>query len=270
MNDALDAYKRGQRELWSAGDYAVTARRFEGAAAQLVSACEIGPDQRVLDIAAGNGNGALAAAAAGAGVTASDLTPALVAAGRARTQRAGHDIDWSVADAEQLPLEDGAFDAAISIFGLIFAPRPEVALAEAFRVLRPGGTVGLAVWTPDSATARFGAVRARHLAAPALTTPAPDTWGNEAIARERFAPHCDDLRFEHGSVQWSWPSAAAAREELEETNAFVAAARPKLSSERLIALIDDLDDLMRSLNTARDGGLAYAADYLCIVARKPG
>jgi SAM-dependent methyltransferase len=267
---ALDSFKQGQRELWSGGDYAVSARRFEGAAAQLVAACAIGPGQRVLDVAAGNGNGALAVAATGASAVACDLTPGLVEEGKRRTAAAGHDVAWSVADAEELPFADGAFDAAISIFGLQLAPRPEVAIAEAFRVLSPGGTVGLAAWTPASVVARFTAVSARHLPAPAHATPSPQEWGDEAVARERVAPHSRDVRFELASVRWSWPSAAAAREELDEINPFVAAARRVLAPERLARLVEDLDELMRSLNTATDGGLAYDAEYARIVARKPG
>jgi SAM-dependent methyltransferase len=276
MSADHEAYKRGQRELWSSGDYAVTARRFEDAAAQLVAACGIGAGARVLDVAAGNGNGALAAAAAGATATASDLTPSLVDSGRARCAAAGMQVDWTVADAEQLPFADESFDATISVFGLVLAPRPDVAIAEAFRVTRAGGIVGMTSWTSDSAAARFGAIGARHLPAPAPPLPAcapngasPHEWGDEATARERFAAHCgDDVRFELGSVRWSWPSAAAAREELEQANSFVASARRTLSPERLIAYVDELEDLIRSMSDARDGGVAYDARYARIVGRK--
>jgi SAM-dependent methyltransferase len=270
MSAELRAYKATQRRLWSAGDYAVTARRFEEVAAQLVTGCAIGPGQRVLDIAAGDGNGALAAVAAGASAAACDLTPSLVAAGRARAAAAGEEVDWSVADAEQLPFADGSFDAAVSIFGLVLAPRPQVAISEAFRVTRSGGIVGLASWTPGSAAARFGAIGARHLPAPAQPLPSPHEWGDEETARERFGRHCAAVRFDLGTVRWSWPSAAAAREELEESNGFVAAARADLPAERLIALVDDLVDLMRSLSSATDGGVTYDAEYARVVGRKPG
>jgi SAM-dependent methyltransferase len=252
MSAELRAYKATQRRLWSAGDYAVTACRFEEVAAQLVTGCAIGPGQRVLDIAAGDGNGALAAVAAGASAAACDLTPSLVA------------------DAEQLPVADGSFDAAVSIFGLVLAPRPQVAISEAFRVTRSGGIVGLASWTPGSAAARFGAIGARHLPAPAQPLPSPHEWGDEETARERFGRHCAAVRFDLGTVRWSWPSAAAAREELEESNGFVAAARADLPAERLIALVDDLVDLMRSLSSATDGGVTYDAEYARVVGRKPG
>src|SRR4051812_16082269 len=156
MSTDLTAFKESQRKLWAAGDYAMTARRLEGVASELVAACGLGPGQRALDLAAGTGNVALAIAASGASPEACDLTPELVAAGRARCDALGEwEIPWIVADAEQLPFGDGRFDAVLSVFGLVFAPQPQVAIAEAFRVTRSGGTVGLTSWTPGSADARL-------------------------------------------------------------------------------------------------------------------
>jgi SAM-dependent methyltransferase len=271
MSTDFASFKDAQRRIWAAGDYAVTARRFEGVAAGLVAACGLGPGQRALDVAAGNGNVALAVAASGASPEACDLTPELVAAGRARCTALGEwEIPWDVADAEALPYADGRFDATLSVFGLVFAPRPEVAIAEAFRVTRSGGTVAFTSWTPGSAAARFGEVAGRHFPRQDGGPPPPHRWGDEATARERLAPHAAEVRFELGAVAWSWPSAAAAREESEESNNFVAAARASLSPERYMSLVEDIEDLMRSLNTASDGGLAYEAEYARIVARKPG
>jgi SAM-dependent methyltransferase len=271
VSTALDTFKDAQRRLWASGDYAVTARRFEGAAAELVAACGLRPGERALDVGAGNGNVALAIAASGASPEACDLTPELVAAGRARCDALGEwEIPWTVADAEALPYADGRFDAVLSAFGLVFAPRPEVAIAEAFRVTRSRGTVAFTSWTPGSAAARFGAVGGRHFPAPADPPPAPHEWGDEATVRERLAPYTADVRFELGSVTWSWPSAAAAREEAEESNPHVVAARAALSQQRYVAMVDDLDDLMRSLNTATDGGLTYESQYARVVARKAG
>jgi SAM-dependent methyltransferase len=271
MSTDLAGFKEAQRKLWAAGDYGVTARRFEGVAAALVDACGLGPGQRALDIAAGTGNVALAIAASGASPEACDLTPELVATGKERCDALGEwEIPWLVADAEELPYGDGRFDAVLSVFGLVFAPRPKVAIGEAFRVTRSGGTVGLTSWTPGSAAARFVEVSGRYFPAPADPPPPAHLWGDEATARERLAPHAADVRFELGVVSWSWPSAAAAREEFEESNNFVAAARVMLSQERYMAMLDELEELMRLLNTATDGGLTYVAEYARIVARKPG
>ena len=271
MSTDLAAFKDNQRRLWSAGDYSVMARRIEAVAAQLVGACGLGPGMRALDVAAGTGNVALAIAASGASAEACDLTPALVAVGKARCDALGErEIPWTVADAEDLPFAAGRLDAVLSVFGMVFAPRPEVAIAEAFRVTRSGGCVGFTSWTPGSAAARFGEVAGRHFPRPDDAPPPPQLWGDEEVCRARLAPHAVDVRFELDSVRFSWPSAAAAREEAEDSNNFVAAARATLSPERYIALLDDMDDLMRSLNTATDGGLSYEAQYARVVARKAG
>jgi len=271
MNTDLASFKEGQRRLWAAGEYAVIARRLEGVAGELVAACGLGPGQRALDLAAGNGNVALAIATSGASPEACDLTPELVAAGKARCDALGEwEIPWAVADAEALPFADGRFDAVLSVFGLVFAPRPQVAIAEAFRVTRSGGTVAFTSWTPGSAAARFGEVSGRYFPAREDPPLSPHLWGDEATARERLAPYAADVRFERGAVTWSWPSAAAAREETEESDNYVVAARAMLSQERYMAMLEDLDDLVRSLNTVTDGGLAYDAEYARIVARKPG
>jgi len=271
MSTDLAAFKDNQRRLWSAGDYAVTARRFEGVARDLVAACGLGPGQRALDVGAGNGNVALAIAASGASPEACDLTPALVTAGRARCAALGEwEIPWAVADAEELPFAAGRFDAVLSVFGMVFAPRPEVAIAEAFRVTRSGGCVGFTSWTPGSASARFGEVAGRYFPQAEDPAPSPHMWGDEGECRARLARHAIDVSFELGSVTWSWPSAAAAREEAEESNNFVAAARAALSQDRYMAFMEDLDDLMRAINTATDGGLTYDAQFARVVARKAG
>lgn len=271
MSTDLASFKDGQRKLWAAGDYGVTARRFEDVAADLVAAAGLFPGQRALDLAAGTGNVALAIARSGASPEACDLTPELVQRGKARCDELGEwEIPWLVADAEELPYAAGRFDAVLSVFGLVFAPRPEVAIAEAFRVTRSGGTVAFTTWTPGSAASRFGEVAGKYFPRPENPPPAPHMWGDEEIARERLAPHAVEVSFELGAVHWTWPSAAAAREESEESNNFMVAARQMLSLERYSALAEDIDDLMRSLNTATDGGLTYDAEYARIVARKAG
>jgi SAM-dependent methyltransferase len=271
MSTDLAAFKDNQRRLWSAGDYSITARRFEGVARELVAACGLGPGQRALDVAAGTGNVALAIAASGASPEACDLTPALVDQGKARCDALGEwEIPWAVADAEELPFAAGRFDAVLSVFGLVFAPRPEVAISEAFRVTRSGGCVGFTTWVPGGAAAGFGEVAGRYFPRPDNPPPSPYIWGDEQTCRARLARHAVHVSFELGSVTWSWPSAAAAREETEESNNFVAAARATLSQDRYMALLDDLDDLMRSMNTATDGGLTYEAEYALVVARKAG
>src|SRR3954453_2282208 len=157
MSD-VEMFKERHRELWGLGDYPVLARRLEPAAKALCDACAVSAGQEVLDVGAGTGNFAIACAGEGASVVASDISPAMLERGRARTEAEGFDVEWVEADVEALPFDDARFDCAGSVFGAMFAPRPELAAAEMFRVVRPGGTVGLASWTPDGFQGRvFGA-----------------------------------------------------------------------------------------------------------------
>ena len=163
-----------QKVMWSLGDYRELARQFEPTAVALVEACGIGPGMEVLEVAAGTGNLAVAAARRGARVVATDLTPRMVELGRERSAGEGLDIEWREADAEELPFEDGRFEVAASTFGAMFAPRPQVAAAELFRVVRSGGTVGMANMTPQGYLGRLIATAFSY--GPPPPGPWPSTW----------------------------------------------------------------------------------------------
>ena len=136
--------KARHRAMWGSGDYPLMVDTFLlPVGERLVEACGIGPGLRVLDVAAGTGNASLPAARRGADVTASDLTPGLLAAGRAQAEAEGLELDWVEADAEQLPFPDESFDVVISAIGVMFAPHHQAAAGELVRVCRPGGTIGL-------------------------------------------------------------------------------------------------------------------------------
>jgi SAM-dependent methyltransferase len=259
--------KERLKTIWALGEYAEVARRFEGVAEQAVASCEVGPGVRLLDIAAGNGNVAVVAARAGAAVTAFDFSPALVGAGQARTLALGLDVRWDEADAEELPYADASFDVAVSTFGLMFAPRPEVAAAEAFRVVRPGGTLALTAWTPDGFTGQVTELLGEFLPAP-LGAPHPIEWGIEATVRRRLEPHAATIELTRGTVFWDFAS-------LEETLAFqetnfgaLIAAREQLGN-RYPELREALAGLIREWNRTPDAGVRLPAAYLLVVARRP-
>ena len=130
--------KQRQRKVWALGDYSELSHWLEPAARALCDACAVSAGQEVLDVGAGDGNFTLAAAREGAAVVASDLSPGMVELGRERTSAEGFEIEWVEADAEDLPFDDGRFDVAASSFGAQFAPRPQVAAAELFRVVSSG------------------------------------------------------------------------------------------------------------------------------------
>ena len=151
MIDALTDFKQGTRAMWAAGDYAGFAPLVAEVGERLVERVDVRPGDAVLDVACGTGNVAIPAALAGARVTGVDLTPEHFPAARTRAAEAGVEVDWVEGDAEALPFEDDSFDAVLSSFGCMFAPRHAVAAAELTRVLRPGGRLGITAFTDSGA-----------------------------------------------------------------------------------------------------------------------
>jgi ubiquinone/menaquinone biosynthesis C-methylase UbiE len=168
----VDAIKERHRHIWGLGDYSELSAALRPAAEALAHACAVSAGQEVLDVAAGDGNFAVACAREGASVVASDLSPGMVERGRRRSEAEGYEIEWVEADAEALPFEDGRFDCVGSVFGAMIAPRPRVVAEELFRVVRPGGTVGMTAWTKEGFTAELFALGRSY--APPVDAPLSD------------------------------------------------------------------------------------------------
>src|SRR5215210_4584845 len=142
--------KARHRAMWASGNYPSMVETFLlPLGPRLVEACGIGPGKKVLDVAAGTGNASIVAAQTGADVTASDLTPELLEAGRARAETEGVTLEWAEADAENLPFDDESYDVVMSSIGAMFAPRHQEVADELVRVCKPGGTIALLSWTPE-------------------------------------------------------------------------------------------------------------------------
>jgi ubiquinone/menaquinone biosynthesis C-methylase UbiE len=265
MSD-VEQLKEQMKDFWSLGNYPEVAKRFMPAAERLVTACDIGVGDHVLDVAAGDGNVAVAAAQTGARVTATDFASALLAAGRARTEATGLEIHWEQADAEALPYPDATFDAVTSAFGLMFAPRPEVAIAEAFRVTAPGGVVGLTAWTPDGFTGQVTALMGEYLPVP-MGTDRPIDWGIETIVRQRLAPHATALEVTRDQIVWEFDSVHATIAWQERNFGALIAARHSLPSRSYTSLLQRLADLIVQWNRATDGTVRLPAAYLLVIAR---
>ena len=172
--------KSRHRAMWASGDYPSMVETFLlplGPA--LVQACGIEAGMRVLDIAAGTGNAAIPAGERGASVVASDLTPELLEAGQARAEASGVKLEWQQADAEQLPFSDEDFDVVMSCIGAMFAPHHQQVADEIVRVCRPGGTVGLASWTPESLVGALFRTMSPFAPAPPPGAQPPPLWGSE-------------------------------------------------------------------------------------------
>jgi SAM-dependent methyltransferase len=177
--------KARHRALWASGDYPSMVETFLlPLGPRLVEACGIGPGMHVLDVAAGTGNASIPAAQQGASVTASDLTPELLQAGRLRAEEQGVQLEWREADAEHLPFGDESFDVVMSSIGAMFAPHHQEVADELVRVCRPGGTIGLLSWTPEGMIgALFAALRPFAPPPPPGAQP-PPLWGSAGHLRE--------------------------------------------------------------------------------------
>ena len=190
---AADAeLKARHRTMWASGDYpSMVETWLLPLGPRLVEASGIASGMHVLDVAAGTGNASLPAAQAGANVTASDLTPELLEAGRRRADAAGLTLAWVEADAEQLPFEDESFDVVISSIGAMFAPHHQQTANELARVCRPGGTIGLLSWTPEGMIGALLRTIGPFAPAPAPGAQPPPLWGSEAHLTELFGAAVD-------------------------------------------------------------------------------
>jgi SAM-dependent methyltransferase len=194
--------KARHRAMWASGDYPDMVETFLlPLGPQLVEACGIGPGNVVLDVAAGTGNASIPAARAGAQVTASDLTPELLDAGRARAEKEGLTLDWVQADAEHLPFEDESFDVVISSIGAMFAPHHQDAADELVRVCRPGGTIGLLSWTPEGLVGALFRTMGPFVPTPPAGVQPPPLWGSEEHLSELFGTRVDSRTLKRDALE---------------------------------------------------------------------
>jgi SAM-dependent methyltransferase len=194
--------KARHRAMWASGDYPGMVETFLlPLGPRLVEACGIGPGMRVLDVGAGTGNASIPAAKAGADVTASDLTPELLEAGRQRAEAEGVTLEWVEADAENLPFEDESFDVVMSSIGAMFAPHHQAVADELVRVCRSGGTIGMLNWTPEGMIGALFKTMGPFAPPPPPGAQPPPLWGSEEHIRELFGPRVDLRTLERGVLE---------------------------------------------------------------------
>ncbi len=197
--DPIEQMKVAAREGWST--FAPFETMTAMAAPELVRFAGVGPGQRVLDVACGTGVVALTAARTGAQVSGADLTPALLARARDNAALAGLDIDFHEADVEAMPFEDAAFDVVLSQFGHMFGPRPDVALQQMLRVLKPGGVIAFSTWPPELFTGEMFNLLGSYSPPPPPGAAPPAAWGDVAVVRERLQGHVSGLRFDRACMR---------------------------------------------------------------------
>ena len=264
----VEKIKEGAAKGWGMGEYTWLSEQLRPAAEALADACAVSAGQEVLDVAAGDGNFAIACAQEGASVVASDLAPGMVEKGRKRTEAEGFDIEWVVADAEELPFEDGRFECAGSVFGAMIAPRPRVVAEELFRVVRPGNTVGMTAWTPDSAAVEMFKAGRRYADADP-DQPRLDEWGVEETVRERFDGLANSIEMERRTVQWTAGSPEEFMELMEVHAPMQAAAKAAMPPDVYAQMRQDMVALARGW-AGGDGPFSVDVEYLMIVARRRG
>jgi ubiquinone/menaquinone biosynthesis C-methylase UbiE len=203
----LAAIKARQQTTWASGDFAVVGTTLQIVGETLAEAADVCAGDRVLDIAAGNGNATLAAARRFAHVTSTDYVPELLEKGAARARAEGLDVRFQEADAEALPYSDGRFDVALSTFGMMFAPDHAKTASEALRVVRSGGRIGMANWTPEGFIGELFKVIGRHVPPPAGVA-SPALWGTEPYIVQLFGPAAADIRCVRRMFNFRYASAA--------------------------------------------------------------
>jgi SAM-dependent methyltransferase len=258
--------KSGMKASWMAGDFGQIANYTARIAEEFVERIGIKPGSRVLDVACGTGNTALPAARTGASVTGVDIAPNLLEQARKRAAAEGLEIRFEEGDAEDLPYSDQSFDVVLTMFGAMFAPRPDVVAAELVRVCKPGGLIAMANWTSESFVGRTFQATAK-MVPPPPGVPPPVLWGNEQTVRQRFAKGVSSLSMTRQNMEFLYPFPP------KETVAFfrqyfgpTQVAFSRLDQAGQTALAAQLEALWTEYNTANDGSTRIEGEYLDVHA----
>ena len=259
--------KQKQQATWASGDFAVIGTTLQIVGESLAEAVDIRAGERVLDVAAGNGNATLAAARRFAQVTSTDYVQALLAKGERRAIAEGLDVKFEVADAEALPFADASFDAVLSTFGAMFTPDHARPAREMLRVVRPGGRIGLANWTPDGFIGQLFMVVGRYLPPPAgLKSPA--LWGTEPHVVELFGREAAAIRTGRRHFNFRYRSAGHWIEVFRDCYGPVHKAFAALDPAGQKALEADIVALLERLNVGGRHALVVPGEYLEVVVTR--
>ena len=263
----LEKIKQRQQATWASGDFAVIGVTLQIVGEALAEAADIKAGEHVLDVAAGNGNATLAAARRFAQVTSTDYVGELLEKGRIRAEAEGLAVGFRTADAEDLPFTDGRFDVVLSTFGAMFTPDHARPAREMLRVVRSGGRIGLANWTPEGFIGQLFKVVGAYIPPPAgLKSPA--LWGTEPHIVELFGKEAMDIRTTRRHFNFRYRSAAHWLQVFRDYYGPVHRAFKALEPARQDALAQDILDLLDRCNVAGPGFLVVPGEYLEVVVVK--
>lgn len=264
----LATIKSRQQIAWSSGDYAVVGTTLQIVGESLCEAIDLRSNQRVLDVAAGNGNATLAAARRFADVVSTDYVSALLDRGRDRANADHLAVTFKEADAEALPFDDASFDVVLSTFGVMFTPNQEQAAKEMLRVCRLGGKIGLANWTPESFIGQLFKTIGKYVP-PAPGVKSPALWGTKAHLETLFgAKAAVSAESRHFVFRYKSPN-----HWLEIFRGYygpVLKAFAAIDPEARVALEKDIRALLDRFNTARDGTVVVPSEYLEVIVTRKG
>jgi SAM-dependent methyltransferase len=255
------------KAVWMSGDFDKIAKIIAAGGSDFISRLEIKSGAKVLDVACGTGNLSVPAARGGAVVTGVDIAPNLLSTARERAEIEDVQIQFDEGDAEALPYADATFDEVVTMFGAMFAPRPDLVAAELTRVCRVGGRLAMANWTPDGFIGQVFKITGRHV--PPAPMPSPLLWGDEATVRERLRHGFVNLQFNRRDLIMAFPMAPPAAVEFFRTwygpthRAFAS-----LNITGQAALLHDLERLWSDHNHAGNGSTRIVAEYLEVIATR--
>jgi SAM-dependent methyltransferase len=260
----MAALKVRLKASWMAGDYGLFATYLEGGALEFLERIDIESGTSMLDVGCGAGQVAIPAARAGARVTGVDIAPNSLAQARERAENAGLEVDFDEGDAEHLPYDDASFDLVISLFGAMFAPRPERVAAELLRVCRPGGRIVMGNWTPEGFNGHMFRTIGRY--APPPPMPSPLLWGHEPTIRERLNDGVVDLRVTRRQYPFEYPfDPAGVVAFFRDHYGPLVRAFASLDDDGREGLRDDLERLWTEHNRS-DEGTSFSSEYVEVVA----
>jgi ubiquinone/menaquinone biosynthesis C-methylase UbiE len=263
----LKAVKAKQQAAWSSGDYAVIGTTLQIVGEHLAEAMDLHASQTVLDVAAGNGNITLAAARRWCEVTSTDYVESLLELGRRRAEAEGLQINFQVADAEDLPFADASFDAVVSTFGAMFSPDQDRTAAEMVRVCRSGGRIGLANWTPDGFIGQMFKTIGKYLPPP-IGIKSPAVWGTREWVQATFGAAASALTAEPRHFTFRYRSAQHFLDIFRAYYGPMLKAFETLEEASSKALARDIIDLLGRFNSSGDETLVVPSEYLEIIITK--
>ena len=260
----LNALKQRQKTAWASCDYAVIGTTLQIVGESLAEACDLRWDDKVLDVAAGNGNASLAAARRGCEVTSTDYVGELLERGAARARADGLIMSTQVADVEALPFQDASFDVLLSTFGVMFAPDHQRSAAEMLRVCRSGGQIGMANWTPEGFIGQLFKTLGRHLPPP-VGVKSPSLWGVKSHLESLFGEQATGIACTPKLFNFRYRSAEHFVDVFRTWYGPVHKAFAALPADGASQLEKDLILLLNGLNIGGNHSLVVPSEYLEVV-----